>query len=165
VRFGFDPAKGSSSPRARKGRPQAPTVFSDFDHPSYGVTMKLHRKQLCPIHRSRVCCGRAESSKATRSTRGVERMDDPNHPRGYRELRSPAELRKVLTQKISEQKGNCGICHLPFTDCKDIVPDHIEPKGMGAAWRDDHPDNIQAAHRLCNLLKGSRRLSHHQSSE
>jgi hypothetical protein len=47
----------------------------------------------------------------------------------------------------------------------DIVPDHIEPKGMGAAWRDDHPDNIQAAHPLCNLLKGSKRLSHHQSSE
>jgi hypothetical protein len=90
---------------------------------------------------------------------GVQRINDPNHPRGYRELRSPAELRKVLTQKISAQQGNCGICHLPFTDCKDIVPDHIEPKGMGAAWRDDHPDNIQAAHRLCNLLKGSKRLS------
>jgi hypothetical protein len=29
---------------------------------------------------------------------------------------------------------------------------------MGAARRDDHPDNIQAAHRLCNLLKGSKRL-------
>jgi hypothetical protein len=36
---------------------------------------------------------------------------------------------------------------------------------MGAARRDDHPDNVQAAHRLCNLLKGSRRLSHHQSSK
>ena len=96
---------------------------------------------------------------------GVERINAPNHPRGYRELRSPAELRKVLTQKISAQQGNCGICHLPFTDCNDIVPAHIEPKGMGSAWRDDHPDNIQAAHRLCNLLKCSRRLTHHQSSE
>ena len=127
--------------------------------------MKLHRNQYCPIHHSRFCCGREEASKAGRLTRGVERIDDPNHPRGYRELRSPAELRKVLTQKISAQQGNCGICHLPFTDCKDIVPDHIEPKGMGAAWRDDHPDNIQAAHRLCNFLKGSRRLPHHQTSE
>ena len=152
------PLSGVSLLAPARGVPRLPTLFSDFDHPSSGATMKLHRNQLCPIHHSRVCCGRAESSKVARSTRGVERIDDPNHPRGYRELRSPAELRKVLTQKISAQKGNCGICHLPFTDCKDIVPDHIEPKGMGAARRDDHPDNIQAAHRLCNLLKGSRRL-------
>ena len=45
-----------------------------------------------------------------------------------------------------------------FTDYNEIVPDHIEPKGMGGAWRDDHPDNIQAVHRRCNLQKGSRRL-------
>jgi hypothetical protein len=38
------------------------------------------------------------------------------------------------------------------------VPEHKEPKGMGSAWRDDHPDNVQAAHRWCNLQKGSRRL-------
>jgi len=84
--------------------------------------MKLHRNQYCPVHHSRVCCGREEASKARHLTMGVERIDDPNHPRGYRELRSPAELRKVLTQKISTQQGNCGICHEPFTDCKDIVP-------------------------------------------
>ena len=124
-----------------------------------GTSMKLHRNQYCPIHHSRFCCGREKASKAGRLTMGVERIDDLNHPRGYRELRSPAELRKVLTQKISAQQGKCGICHLPFTDCNDIVPDHIEPKGMGAARRDDHPDNIQAAHRLCNLLKGSKRLT------
>ncbi len=29
---------------------------------------------------------------------------------------------------------------------------------MGGAWRDDHPDNIQAAHRLCNQEKESKRL-------
>jgi hypothetical protein len=38
------------------------------------------------------------------------------------------------------------------------VPDHISPKGMGGAWRDDHPDNIQAAHWWCNGEKGSRRI-------
>jgi hypothetical protein len=31
-----------------------------------------------------------------------------------------------------------------FTDYSDIVPDHINPRGMGGAWRGDHPDNIQA---------------------
>jgi hypothetical protein len=30
------------------------------------------------------------------------------------------------------------------------VPDHIDPRGMGGARRDDHPDNIQAAHFWCN---------------
>jgi hypothetical protein len=38
------------------------------------------------------------------------------------------------------------------------VPDHIIPKGMGSANRDDHPDNIQSAHRRCNLEKGSKRM-------
>jgi hypothetical protein len=37
-----------------------------------------------------------------------------------------------------------------FTSCNDIVPDHINPKGMGGSWRDDHPDNIQAVHWWCN---------------
>jgi hypothetical protein len=23
------------------------------------------------------------------------------------------------------------------------VPDHKHPKGLGGAWRDDHPENIQ----------------------
>jgi hypothetical protein len=121
--------------------------------------MKLNRSHICPIHHSRVCCGREEKPKPQRLRQlGIQRVEDPNHPRGYREIRSPAEMRKLLMLKVSAQAGKCGICHQPFTDCKDIVPDHVEPKGMGAARRDDHPDNIQAAHRLCNLLKGSKRL-------
>lgn len=38
-----------------------------------------------------------------------------------------------------------------------IVPDHRDPKGMGGARRDDHPDNIQATHWWCNEGKGSTR--------
>jgi hypothetical protein len=37
------------------------------------------------------------------------------------------------------------------------VPDHIDPKGMGGARRDDHPENIQAVHFCCNGKKGSTR--------
>ena len=120
--------------------------------------MKLHRNEYCPIHRSLFCCGREQSRKERRFQLGVERVEDPHHPRGYRELRSPAEMRKLLNRKIVEQDGNCAICRTAFTDYNEIVPDHIEPKGMGGAWRDDHPDNIQAFHRRCNLQKGSRRL-------
>jgi len=67
-------------------------------------------------------------------------------------------MRKLLNRKIAEQDGKCAICHQIFTDYNEIVPDHIEPKGMGGAWRDDSPENIQAVHRRCNLQKGSRRL-------
>jgi 5-methylcytosine-specific restriction endonuclease McrA len=66
-------------------------------------------------------------------------------------------MRRLLVCKIVEQDMKCGICGKPFTHCSDIVPDHIEPKGMGSSRRDDHPDNIQAAHRRCNLEKGSKR--------
>lgn len=119
--------------------------------------MKLDKSQYCPIHRSRVCCGRAVPKQIRRFRSAVRRIDDSSHPRGYRELRSPAEMRRLLARKIVEQNQRCGICGRPFTDCREIVPDHIRPKGMGGGQRDDHPDNIQAAHRACNLKKGSTR--------
>ena len=47
---------------------------------------------------------------------GVQRIEDPHHPRGYRELRSPAEMRKLLNRKIVEKDRKCAICHEEFTD-------------------------------------------------
>jgi 5-methylcytosine-specific restriction endonuclease McrA len=67
-------------------------------------------------------------------------------------------MKALLAKKIIEQDMKCGICGKLFTDCDDIVPDRIIPRGMGSANRDDHPDNIQAAHRRCNLEKGSKRI-------
>jgi 5-methylcytosine-specific restriction endonuclease McrA len=66
-------------------------------------------------------------------------------------------MKRLLNRKIIEQNGRCAICKKLFTNYSDIVPDHVEPKGMGSARRDDHPDNIEAAHRKCNLEKGSKR--------
>ncbi len=85
-------------------------------------------------------------------------VEDPHHPRGQRELRSPAEMRKLLNRKIVEQNQICPICLKEFKDYNDIVPNHRDPKGMGGAWRDDHPDNIQATHWWCNGEKGSTRI-------
>lgn len=68
-------------------------------------------------------------------------------------------MRDLLDRKITEQNGRCGICKERFEDYTGIVPDHISPRGMGGAFRDDHPENIQAAHALCNQAKGSRRYS------
>jgi hypothetical protein len=66
--------------------------------------MKLHRNQQCPIHRSLYCCGR-ELVLKKRSVKqlGLQRIEDAHHPRGYRELRSNAEMRKLLNRKIVEQ--------------------------------------------------------------
>ena len=124
----------------------------------WSIPMKLRRNEYCPIHRSLFCCGREQARKERRFQLGVQRIEDPHHPRGYREHRSPAEMRKLLNRKIVEQDEKCAICRESFTDYSEIVPDHIEPKGMGGAWRDDHPENVQAVHRRCNLQKGSRRI-------
>ena len=67
-------------------------------------------------------------------------------------------MRKLLKRKVAEQNGICAICDHEFTDYNDVVPDHKNPKGMGGAWRDDHPDNIQATHWWCNGEKGSTRM-------
>ncbi len=120
--------------------------------------MKLRRNEYCPIHRSIFCCGREQVRRERRLRLGVQRTEDPHHPRGYRELRSPAEMRKLPNRKVVEQGGKCAICHEEFTDYNDVVPDHRDPKGMGGAWRDDHPDNIQATHWCCNEEKGSTRM-------
>jgi hypothetical protein len=89
---------------------------------------------------------------------GVRRIEDPHHPRGYRELRSNSEMRKLLDRKIATQNGFCALCKERFTNYGDILPDHIHPRGMGGAWRDDHPENIQAVHWWCNGEKGSSRV-------
>src|SRR5208337_3250789 len=85
--------------------------------------MRLRRNEYCPIHRSRSCCGRDQIRKERRLMRlGVRRIEDPHHPRGYRELRSAAEMRKLLNRKIVEQDGKCAICRESFTDYNEIVP-------------------------------------------
>ena len=120
--------------------------------------MRLRRKEYCPIHRSLFCCGRDTLPKVSKTSRfGVQRIEDPHHPRGYRELRSNAEMKKLVSRKIVEQGRECPLCEVKFTDYNDVVPDHINPRGMGGAWRDDHPDNIQAVHWWCNGEKGSTR--------
>jgi hypothetical protein len=85
--------------------------------------VRLRRKQLCPIHRSLFCCGRGAIPKERRQHQmGVRRIDDPQHPRGYRELRSSGEMRKLLDRKIVAQNGICGICKEKLTDYSDVVP-------------------------------------------
>ena len=107
--------------------------------------MKLRRNEYCPIHRSMFCCGRQQARKERRLRLGVQRIEDPHHPRGYRELRSPAEMRKLLNRKSSSRTENAQSVtrNLPTTATSYRTTRH--PKGMGGAWRDDHPENIASS--------------------
>jgi hypothetical protein len=92
--------------------------------------MRLRRNQLCPIHHSRSCC-RTEVIPKTPTAKqlGFRRIEDPHHPRGYRELRSNWEMRKLLNRKPASQCRKCALCGAEFTDYSDGVPDHINPRG------------------------------------
>jgi hypothetical protein len=85
--------------------------------------MRLRRNEFCPVHRSTSCCGRETLPKPRLLRLGVQRVEDLHHPRGFRELRSPAEMRKLMNRKIVEQGGKCAICKEEFTHYADIVPD------------------------------------------
>jgi len=77
--------------------------------------MKLRRNEYCPVHHSRFCCGREQHGAEHRLNSGIRRVEDTHHPRGYRELRSPAEMRKLLNRKIEEQGRKCAICDEDFS--------------------------------------------------
>ena len=129
--------------------------------------MKLNPKELCPIHHSRLCCGREtvftprkQQGRWEHVRAGVRRIKDQfaDHPDGYRYKLSPAEMRKVLNKKIIEQDGRCAGCAEYFTDYRSVTPDHVKPKGMNGARADDRADNIQAMCGDCNSAKGSKRI-------
>jgi hypothetical protein len=87
---------------AGNGAPCRPTSRDQcISH--WSIPIKLRRNEYCPIHRSLFCCGREQTRKERRFQLGVQRIEDPHHPRGYRELRSPEEMRKLLNRKIGEQ--------------------------------------------------------------
>lgn len=93
-------------------------------------TMRLRRNQLCPIHRSLACCGR-ELARNERRTRqmGVRRIDDPQHPREYREIRSDAEMRKLMDRKITAQNGVCALCKGAVHGLQRRCPGEWEERG------------------------------------
>lgn len=126
--------------------------------------MKLSKSQRCPIHpRERWCVCRGEnrerksalSSKWVQIRPGISRIEDPHHPRGFRERRSRAELTKLTRKKVEEQGNLCVGCDEPFTDMSQVTTEHLDSRGMGGSWRDDHPSNIAASHSWCNSEKGS----------
>ena len=78
--------------------------------------------------------------------------------RGYQQF-SPCQDRssRVLRPHRQTPRFGCALCTERFTDYGAIVPDHVNPRGMSGAWRDDHPEDIQAVHWWCNGEKASSR--------
>jgi hypothetical protein len=129
--------------------------------------MKLRKGERCPIHGSYYCCGRASpkrdnhvGSRWEKVNDGITRIRDEHadHPDGYRYRYSRAAMRKLLLRKVYEQCDLCSICGETMNDISEIVPDHKNPRGAGGGRRDDRPENIGAAHAICNRNKGSSRL-------
>jgi hypothetical protein len=65
--------------------------------------MRLRANEVGPIHKSVSCCGRELVPKPKLIRLGVQRIEDPHHPRGYRELRSRVEMQRLSS--IPRGKG------------------------------------------------------------
>jgi hypothetical protein len=107
--------------------------------------MRLRGNEFCPIHRSVFCRGRKQVPKVRTVRLGVQRIEDPHHPRGYRELWSPAETRKRLNRKTVEQDRKCAICHEEFTDCDETSCLGITLRSGSKQNKSGRAERIQAA--------------------
>jgi len=90
--------------------------------------------------------------------RGVTVVEDPHHPRGFRELCSPAELKRRKDNMIRAGQTTCFYGGEQFENYNDIVVAHKEPKGMDGARRDDHISNLTLSCSRHNLENGSKRI-------
>ena len=73
--------------------------------------MRLRCNQYCPIHKSLSCCGRELLPNKPRLIRlGVQKIEDPHHPRGYRA--SVIGRRLDLTPRLHDRKHGPTISRL-----------------------------------------------------
>ena len=79
--------------------------------------MRLRRNELCPVHKSLSCCGRELISKPRTIRLGVQRVEDPHHPRGYlgrTSYRFAHLLRQCSAQSLTLQEA----CPAEFPDAE-----------------------------------------------
>lgn len=100
-------------------------------------------RQRQPLRRSHKPLKRSRLKPRTKRIRKVSKKQ-----------RAKIAARKVIRIRWwAEGNRTCGICGKEILEFEDMTNDHIEP---GYA-KDDSEKNLQPAHQLCNLLKGSRR--------
>jgi hypothetical protein len=126
---------------------------------------RLKAKEVCPLHRSTKCCGRApvNTAMSRRQSRaymmiapGIKRFPDG------REVCSPAALKIRKDQKL-RTSPYCIFCGKEFSDYRDVDLCHIESKGMGGWRRNDSLNNLELGHRISNLDCGSRSIGEYMN--
>lgn len=97
----------------------------------------------------------------------IRRIEDPHHPRGYREWAGRKEKeRRFLELWEAPGEKRCFVCHGPFNAANGPTLEHILPKGAGGSNHDDHRENLALSHWRCNVEKGSIRWPEsHRSKE
>jgi hypothetical protein len=121
----------------------------------------LRKAERCPLHNSYACvCHKGPSTKPTPPkavfVRGVKRIEDPFHPRGFREEINAQEKKRRKYLLLTKGK-TCFYCGQEFTRYDEIELCHKEPKGFNGARHDDHMTNLCLGHRSCNQENGSKR--------
>lgn len=123
------------------------------------IPSRLRQNEICPMHRSKWCCGRGGNKLASkRNSRhyemiapGVKRYEDG------REVCSDSALKKRKDQLL-KTKPVCEACGQIFSDYRDVDLAHVESKGSGSWKRQDAFSNLRLLHRDTNLACGSRNL-------
>jgi hypothetical protein len=120
---------------------------------------KLRKNELCPLHRSKHCCGRGqitiESKRQSRAytmiAPGVRKFPDG------REVCSASAL-KLRKDQLARTGQACIFCGDGFADYRDVDLCHIESKGMNGWRRDDSLKNLVLGHHISNMDCGSRSI-------
>lgn len=120
--------------------------------------LRLRKNELCPLHRSRFCCGRGTRIESKRKSRdweliapGVRRYKDG------REACTDAELRR-RKHHLLKTAPVCYGCKERFLDYRDAELAHIVSKGMNSWKRDDSMSNLVLLCVVTNRDCGSRNL-------
>jgi hypothetical protein len=82
--------------------------------------MRLRANERCPIHGRYNCCGRQSRFCArSKGSKAAQKVDDPHHPRGYREICSRGELRRRKHVLLSKDP-TCWLCGEKFDDYSEV---------------------------------------------
>lgn len=135
--------------RTRARRAKDPNAGKAKDPDYHRKYMRRWRQD--PVRRKRENDRKAERAREKYAT-------DPDYRERMKAIARgrPVRLRKHLPVLIARQGGLCGLCGEPLGEITPkIHVDHVVPRSFGG---NDELDNLQAAHRRCNIAKGNRRM-------